>query len=85
MIPFLVGLDPPHDRPGTGLDAVSTWVASIVRSRWTMRPTRALIRSHASIAPKALSLMLVLMCRATLDGVSKRVWAISSRIVLSRS
>ena len=29
--------------------------------------------------------MVVLMWRATFDGVSKRVWAISSRIVLSRS
>ena len=63
----------------------SAWVASIVLSLEMIRPTRALIRSHAWIAAKALSLMVVLMWRATLEGVSKRVWAISSRIVLSRS
>jgi C-terminal, D2-small domain, of ClpB protein len=44
---------------------------------------RALLgdRSYAWIAATALSLMVVVMCRATFDGVSKRVWAMSSRIV----
>ena len=50
-----------------------------------MRATWSLICSKAVSAARALSLIVVVMCRATLDGVSNRRWAISSRIVPSRS
>ena len=63
----------------------SACVARAVRSLMRMRATWRLIRLRAVIDAKALSRMVAEMCRATFDGVSKLRWAISSRIVPSRS
>jgi hypothetical protein len=54
-------------------------VKVLLGTGFTSTPTTCLVLSLA------LSLMVELMWRATFDGVSKRTWAISSRMVLSRS